>query len=228
PTEQQPSPRSGVASSRIPAQRGEGCCSVGAELLDDDERRRISALGLSLDPDRFQYAEAAVAGGVLADADRSATRVVDGACIFLNRPGFTGGEGCALHLAAVDEGESPIDWKPSVCWQLPMKVDVDETGERTLRRWARADWGPGGQTMAWCCTEAHGPDRDGPDAYVGDEPVAVSLAAELSGLVGPELAAILQERATLGSDDQRRALGPRPDQPAADEAPSTASSHSDQ
>ena len=51
------------------------------------------------------------------------TRVVDGACIFLNRPGFAGGAGCALHLAAVDAGESPIDWKPSVCWQLPIRVD---------------------------------------------------------------------------------------------------------
>ena len=25
------------------------------------------------------------------------TRVVDGACVFLNRPGFSGGAGCALH-----------------------------------------------------------------------------------------------------------------------------------
>ena len=35
------------------------------------------------------------------------TRLVDGACIFLNRPGFAGGEGCALHLAAVEAGERP-------------------------------------------------------------------------------------------------------------------------
>ena len=28
-----------------------------------------------------------------------------------------------LHLAALAHQESPIDWKPSVCWQLPIKVD---------------------------------------------------------------------------------------------------------
>ena len=30
------------------------------------------------------------------------TRLVDGACIFLNRPGFEGGIGCALHSAALE------------------------------------------------------------------------------------------------------------------------------
>ncbi len=25
----------------------------------------------------------------------------------------------------------------------------------TVRRWTRADWGDEGDTMAWCCTEAH-------------------------------------------------------------------------
>jgi len=40
-------------------------------------------------------------GGVFADATRSNTRVIDKTCIFLNRPGFEGGAGCALHLAAL-------------------------------------------------------------------------------------------------------------------------------
>ena len=41
------------------------------------------------------------------------TRLVDGACIFLNRPGFEGGIGCALHSAALEAGERPLDWKPA-------------------------------------------------------------------------------------------------------------------
>ena len=84
----------------------------------------ISALAATLAPARFEHhAEAARRAASSATTRRTNTRVVDGACIFLNRPGFAGGAGCALHLAAVDADESPLDWKPSVCWQLPIRVD---------------------------------------------------------------------------------------------------------
>src|SRR6202011_6199196 len=124
-------------------------CSIGADLDGEDEARLISALAATLSPAGFEHHAAADAGGVFADAGRSSTRVVDGACIFLNRPGFAGGAGCALHLAALEAGESPIDWKPSVCWQLPIKVDWeprdDGTEVATVRGWARRDWGAEGQ-----------------------------------------------------------------------------------
>ena len=35
------------------------------------------------------------------------TRLVDGACIFLNRPGFATGPGCALHQVALARGRQP-------------------------------------------------------------------------------------------------------------------------
>ncbi len=163
-------------------ERGLGCCSVGVELLDEDEAMRIAALAATLDPKYFQHYEQA-AHGVLRD-DVVHTRIVDGACIFLNRPGFAGGAGCALHGQAMRDGESPLDWKPSVCWQLPLRVDrsIDEDGTAvaTLRRWSRADWGPDGQTMAWCCTE-------GDKAYVGSTPVIESLADELQALMGDDV-----------------------------------------
>ena len=105
---------------------------------------------------------------------------------------FAGGAGCALHLAALDAGESPIDWKPSVCWQLPIRVEW-APGERpgtelaTVRRWRRADWGEDGDPMASCCTEE-------PAAYVGDRPVVESLADELDALVGPAVRVELRRR----------------------------------
>ena len=112
----------------------QGCCSVGANL-QGDEAATVATLALFLTPERFQHHAEAEAGGVLSDETRTNTRVVDDACIFLNRPGFAGGEGCALHLAAVDEGSSPLDWKPSVCWQLPIKVDwADREGGARRRR----------------------------------------------------------------------------------------------
>ncbi len=168
----------------------QGCCSVGAEMLDTDEAMLVAALAPTIDPARFQHHAEATDGGVFSDDTRTNTRVVDGACIFFNRPGFEGGAGCALHLAAVDAGEPLMDWKPEVCWQLPLRIDrdSDEHGETaTLRRWSRADWGSDGETMHWCCTE-------GTDAYVGDEPVIDSLSDEIEALVGPEVAVEIRRR----------------------------------
>jgi hypothetical protein len=174
---------------------GHGCCSMGADLDGEDEARRISALAATLEPDRFEHHADARADGIFADETRSSTRVVDGACIFLNRPGYDGGAGCALHLAALDAEESPVDWKPSVCWQLPIKVDWEpgEDGKEvaTVRRWTRADWGGEGDTMAWCCTE-------GTLAYVGDRPVIESLGQELEAVVGSEVYVELRRRFTAG------------------------------
>ncbi len=170
---------------------GQGCCSVGAELGDEDEARLLSALAACLPPERFEHRAEAEEGGIFRNEQRNATRVVDGACIFLNRPGFAGGAGCSLHLAAVEAGEPPRNWKPSVCWQLPLRVDWEERPDgievATVRRWSRADWGDEGETMAWCCTEG---DR----AYVGDRPVVESLGEELEALAGVRVAVELRRR----------------------------------
>ncbi len=177
----------------------QGCCSEGAHLLGEDEAMLIEALGLTLDPERFENHAEAAANGVLQDAPTNpnggrATRVVNDACIFHNRPGFAGGEGCALYLAALDEGESPMDWRPTICWQVPVRVDENADGTKTLRRWRRSDWGDEGDNLAWCCTEkAHSGQL--PSAYVGEVPVAVSLRAEIRGIVGPEIADALQRLA---------------------------------
>ena len=170
---------------------GQGCCSVGAELGDVDEARMISALGATLPAERFEHHGEAAAAGVFSDETCTNTRVVDGACIFLNRPGFGGGAGCALHLAALDADESPLEWKPSVCWQLPIKVDWEpgegDTEIATVRRWERRDWGEDGDPMAWCCTE-------GTRAYVGERAVIDSLAEEIEAVVGTPVFVELRRR----------------------------------
>ena len=184
----------------------QGCCSLGAHFGDGPagqaEAMTVSAYAALLEPSRFQHHDLANdmtpddQGGnsIFGDTERTHTRVVDGACIFLNRPGFAGGEGCALHLAALDAGESPTEWKPSVCWQLPLRIDwqeIDERAERaTVRRWSRADWGDHGTTMAWCCTER----SDGGEAYDGDRPVVDSLAEELTALAGERVYVELRRR----------------------------------
>ena len=173
---------------------GQGCCSVGAGLDDGDEARTIGALATMLPDELFQHHREAAEGGIYRDEERNHTRVVDGACIFLNRPGFAGGAGCALHLAAIAEGEPVTEWKPSVCWQLPLRIDwadaPDGTEVATVRRWTRSDWGDEGDTMAWCCTEAH----EAPEAFSGDRPVVESLAEELEALTGREVYVQLRDR----------------------------------
>lgn len=172
----------------------QGCCSYGAHLGDGSEGRAealdVAAYASVLTADQWQYhdlfAEHGPAG-IFSDERRHHTRVVEGACVFLNRPGFGRGAGCALHVAALDAGESPVDWKPSVCWQLPIRVDWEDLGDgkerATVRRWTRADWGEFGSTMSWCCTERD----EAPEAYVGDDAVVETMAAELAAIVGEQV-----------------------------------------
>jgi len=171
----------GIHDERRP-ELADGCCSSGVVLTGDDEARNIAALADTIPSERFQHkGSVTTVVGRHGPAGRWATAVVDGACVFLNRPGFAGGAGCALHLAAVDEDDDPVHWKPQTCSRLPIRAEErtseDGTTEITVRAWQRHDWGPGGATMAWWCTEA-------PEAYVGDGPVVVRLESELRDLLG--------------------------------------------
>jgi hypothetical protein len=188
------------------AELSQGCCSLGAHFGDGEpgqaEAMNVGAYAAMLTPEAFQFYDVARgaddqatgANGIFGDVERTHTRVVEGACIFLNRPGFDGGAGCALHLAALEFDESPTEWKPSVCWQLPLRIDwteIDgETESATVRRWTRGDWGDHGRTMAWCCTER----SDGGEAYCGDDRVVDSMADSLIALAGHEVYVELRRR----------------------------------
>jgi hypothetical protein len=160
----------------------QGCCSYGAHFVDDDDVASLVASAARLTPAQWQYHRRAKRGGFLASEDgATTTRLVDGACIFLNRPGFAAGPGCALHTAALQLGERPLDWKPDVCWQLPLRLDnsTDDHGyvTSTLREWKRRDWGAGGEEFHWWCTESS-------DAFVGRQPAYRYLHDEIIEMVG--------------------------------------------
>lgn len=177
----------------------QGCCSVGAMMADETEAMTVAASAAAIPSHLWQFHDRVDDLLVFRDESRSATKLVEGACIFLNRPGFAGGVGCALHLAAVEVGERPLDWKPSVCWQFPMKVEEHGEGPTvvTVRATRRADWGDGGATMAWCCTDPA--DRQLADAFVGDEQVVESLRDELVELAGESVWARLRLAAGGGT-----------------------------
>ena len=161
----------------------QGCCSYGAHFMDDDDVATVVASAARLTKEQWQFRKRAEKKGFLArepDGTQT-TRVVEGACIFLNRPGFAGGVGCALHIGALEAGERPLDWKPDVCWQVPVRLQehTDEHGHvtSTIREWKRRDWGEGGLEFHWWCT-------DSPEAFVGKKPVYQYLRDEIVELTG--------------------------------------------
>ena len=105
----------------------------------------------------------------------------------LNRPGFEGGPGCALHIAALEAGARPLDWKPNVCWQVPMRLEhaTDETGHvvSQLREWKRRDWGEGGRISLVVHRSA--------EAFSAAQPVYQALLDEIVGLIGDEIYKLL-------------------------------------
>lgn len=210
-----------------------GCCSHGAHFADKSDERRVRTWVEQLTADDWELMPSS--GRVRnrdwierdADGDRK-TKVAEGACVFQNSPGFAAGAGCALHVLAQRLGESYIDTKPDVCWQLPIRRDYtwvesnDGTQKLvvTVTEYIRAMWGEGGHDFDWYCSS-------NTEAHVATEPVFMSNRAELVALLGApayeELAmhcrAHLEARSALSLTPvagtlPRSALAPHPADPA--------------
>lgn len=158
-----------------------GCCTLGAQFTDEGDAADVAAAAACCDLSEWANHAVAQEVSVFADTSRTATGVVDGACIFWNPPDFEGGAGCALHLAALRHGEPPRDWKPNVCWQLPFKVEDADGDNPTLRRWERTDFGTDGSDVAWLCTRDDG-------AFIGTARVVDAARDDLAELVGEVVA----------------------------------------
>jgi hypothetical protein len=98
---------------------------------------------------------------------------------------------------------NPVETKPEVCWQLPVRREqewVDRPdGTRILRstvtEFDRRGWGEGGHDLDWYCTSS-------PEAHINAEPLFEAYAAELTALLGEatyaELARLCDERLKRG------------------------------
>jgi hypothetical protein len=181
----------GVLTGPVP-ELVQGCCSYGAHFTDDDDVKRVNKIAATLTDEQWQFRKQALARGTTKRGPEGATvtRLVKDACIFLNRPGFGAGPGCALHQAALQKGARPLDYKPEVCWQLPLRREDHEEDDghvtSTIIEWQRRHWGDGGQEFHWWCTEA-------PEAFVGRVPVYRSMRDELIELVGKRVYARVAE-----------------------------------
>ncbi len=201
----------GVLSEPAP-ELGQGCCSYGAHFTGEEDALRVEAAAAELTGDEWEFRSVAekrggpLRGGPLRGGHSRAvtTRLVDGACIFLNRPGWKSGAGCALHQAALARGVAPLAVKPDVCWQLPLRREESSASDghvtTTIGEWKRRHWGPGGADFAWWCTESA-------DAFFGSRPVYVAMRDELVEMMGSDryelVAAYLDDRRGRVSLDGR-------------------------
>ncbi len=185
----------------IKGRAAEGCCSHGAFFTDADDEKRVRAAVKRLTPDTWQhfrrgfknYTEMDTIDGK-NEARRTATQGPEAPCVFLNDASFPGGGGCALHAQALRDGVHPLEYKPDVCWQLPIRRD-QEWAKRpdktkvlvtTLTEFDRRGWGEGGHDLDWWCTSS-------PEAHVGAEPMFRSYGPELTALIGEPAYAKLAE-----------------------------------
>ena len=179
----------------------QGCCSYGAHFSDRGDREHIERLVEDIPDDLWQFAKIGKKQGIAAKVGKHdgktdwRTRLVDDACIFLNRPGWKSGPGCALHQWGMRTGIHHSELKPEICWQLPLRRVDDPQPDGTvisrLTEFGRDGWGEGGDDFGWWCTEA-------PEAFVNARPVYRSLEPELRIMLGDtlfrHLAAYLDER----------------------------------
>jgi hypothetical protein len=179
----------------------QGCCSYGAHLSDEADLKNLTVHAKRLTAQQWQYKpNKGTPFTELNEEGTHVTTMVDDACVFLNRPGFEGGAGCALHIGAVEAGERFIDWKPEVCWQVPLRRDesTDSNGWTTtvLREWKRRDWGEGGADFHWWCTES-------PSAFAGRKAVWQSMKDEIIEMTSESayklLSAHMKERSRSGA-----------------------------
>ncbi|MFD1947502.1 hypothetical protein [Nocardioides aestuarii] len=170
-----------------------GCCTLGAHFSDKDDQKRVAAWVDRLTPEQWQFhpgRKVRKSDWVTKDEDGEAktlTLEVAGqqACVFHNRGDFHAGAGCALHGLALAEGAEPLEAKPDVCWQLPIRRTYrtverqDDTSyvEVSIGEYDRRGWGPGGHDLDWYCS-------GNTEAHVAPEPLYVTNEPELVELMG--------------------------------------------
>jgi hypothetical protein len=171
-----------------------GCCTLGAHFADKTDEKRVAGYVEMLDDQLWQQKpqgrQVRKKDWIELDDDgerKTRTTVVDGqqACVFQNRPDFHAGAGCALHALAYVLGKNPLETKPDVCWQLPIRrtfrnverQDGTSYTEVSITEYDRRGWGPGGHDLDWYCS-------GNTEAHVAVEPVYVSNEAELTELMG--------------------------------------------
>ena len=170
-----------------------GCCTLGAHFSDADDEERVAGFVAQLTPEHWQaHPGRRIKRKDWVEKDEDGERktrahVYRGqrSCVFANRSDFAAGEGCALHGLALEQGRNPLETKPDVCWQLPIRrtfreverADGTTYTEITITEYDRRGWGPGGHDLDWYCS-------GNTEAHVAVEPLYITNEPELVELIG--------------------------------------------
>lgn len=159
-----------------------GCCANGAYLEKEDIellKKRVPELTAEVwENKREKYIDTVRTRnklGITTKKDKK-TSIVDpknsvSGCVFANSADFAGGAGCALHISALSRGESPFDWKPSICWQMPLLVDYSEETDLHILRmfhWSQEEY-------PWFCSQDE-------ISWVAEKPLYQTMNEELKRL----------------------------------------------
>ncbi|AZA14490.1 hypothetical protein ACFPVT_04645 [Corynebacterium choanae] len=214
-----------------------GCCNHGAYLTDETDREQLLDAVRRMDRKRFFQLAPAATEHYLSNAETNPevvepwlvwdelanddgelepalkTAIVDGACVFANRPGWPTGPGCALHQWALAAGEDLTVVKPEVCWQLPLRRleawedrgDGEEILVTTITEYARYGWGNGGEDFDWYCTTA-------PACHSGGVPLYITAKQELIALIGEPAYQLLADHCAARMKTRQQLEAPVADQ----------------
>ena len=137
-----------------------GCCTLGAHFGDEDDEQRVAAYVAQLTPEQWQFhpqrAGARPTTGSRPTTTASArpspsSTTASRRASSTTAPTSATGAGCALHGLALEQGRNPLETKPDVCWQLPIRrtfrnverQDGTSYTEVSIGEYDRRGWGPG-------------------------------------------------------------------------------------
>ena len=174
----------------------QGCCSYGAHFTGKKDARTVERAAADAHARAVAVPQAGPEGRGEEAARRRPRHPPGRRRLHLPQPSRVPRRaGMRPPQGGRGRGRSHVEFKPEVCWQLPLRRE-DETAPdgrvtSVIRQWDRRHWGEGGDEFHWWCTED-------PEAFVGHEPVYVSMRTELETMAGKKvyrrLAAYLDQR----------------------------------
>jgi hypothetical protein len=121
-----------------------GCCATAPFFDDDEDPHRLQQYVDRLKPEHTDNYDEIHKRWLIERTNDTQLRKLNGYCIFFNKGAADGTIGCSLHAEAVRVGEDWRDWKPNICWTVPIRVD-EEGNYNTLTAWDRDEHGGWGQ-----------------------------------------------------------------------------------
>ena len=166
----------GKGCKGIHGEPNHGCCAIGVNIGEEELEKVTHYVGLLSKGTWENYGQPWLTRWIgnwrdwfRAPQPNTTLRPDGEGCVFSNSADFSGGAGCAFHIAAMARGESYIGTKPYACWSIPLRLEFDNhTDMYWLRGVGEDDWGYG--SNQWWCLDPASVDVE-EIAWANHEPV---------------------------------------------------------